>query len=850
MKRWPTRPFVAQREKKTCALRAGYEPKRGVKNVAVAMEDVNPFWSDRAQAEAALQNARPAGLEAAEDEEVSFDLFGEGPAEPLQLLGARTEGVLPGIEDDRVSMELGNGPTGTNDEPKEVGREPSVEPPMPPSSWMLGQWKPSGSEPSAGSGWQFRAEGSQRVGLVDGERSQGMVANGRVRERTTSHSSTHVHGRAETTGRKDELPDDLQRALEKEVVNELRRQNAELWNAYWDLKEKMDSKESSWERVSPPTMSPRNARSRPVEPPKTPKKDESMMFTPMECRTTPNGTMVPAGTPPPSDDEGVELPPFPTWPVREKSREREPCKRGIGNLDVSWQAGVRGSHGYEGSRHVNMGNQGCENAQQARMFWLEQEVEQLRSAMREHAERGPPAPGFFHGAYQPVERYPQTQLGKHVLQGVVKERTTPIPPIPPPPSVGPARGCQAVDDGEVGDGIEKLRGIPITLPKLLDVTEPRSALGAGDWLSEIQPLIADVSENAKAWWKTVMDEANRAYQVWLAAGPLEKLQVAPMVVNAEAFSRLESRVVSMLLGSLPASLKQEVIALREVTCVQIIFRVLRQYQPGGLNERAATLTSLTKTVSAKTPNEAVEGLRAWYRNLLRARELALVIPDPLLQTGALTDIMKNMLQKDPQAAFRVSSFRMMRQVDTAPTQQVVEEYLHLLIAEADLMVHQRTGGADEPKVKVMSTVACRHWGSEGGCYRGKSCTFSHDWQNVVDANQRCWVCSAKGHGSRDCPNNNKPGKGGTPKKDDEKGSKGTPKGKDKGKSGGKGKNESPGKSQSDTQTGGSKGDEKKDEKKMIPNPKMQVMTRASKRLKTALARMKTTLGFPKSWSLK
>ena len=94
-----------------------------------------------------------------------------------------------------------------------------------------------------------------------------MVANGRVRERTTSHSSTHVHGRAETTGRKDELPDDLQRALEKEVVNELRRQNAELWNAYWDLKEKMDSKERSWERVSPPTMSPRNARSRPVEPP-------------------------------------------------------------------------------------------------------------------------------------------------------------------------------------------------------------------------------------------------------------------------------------------------------------------------------------------------------------------------------------------------------------------------------------------------------------------------------------------------------------------------------------------------------------------------------------------------------
>ena len=76
----------------------------------------------------------------------------------------------------------------------------------------------------------------------------------------------------------------------------------------------------------------------------------------------------------------------------------------------------------------------------------------------------------------------------------------------------------------------------------------------------------------------------------------------------------------------------------------------------------------------------------------------------MLQIGALTDIMKTLLSKDPQAAFRVSSFRMQRQVGTAPTQQVVEEYLHLLIAEADMMVHQRNKTVDEPKVKALSTM--------------------------------------------------------------------------------------------------------------------------------------------------
>ena len=51
--------------------------------------------------------------------------------------------------------------------------------------------------------------------------------------------------------------------------------------------------------------------------------------------------------------------------------------------------------------------------------------------------------------------------------------------------------------------LPRLRNVPITLPTLKDVSEPQAALCAGDWLSELMPLISDVSEGARVWWTMV-----------------------------------------------------------------------------------------------------------------------------------------------------------------------------------------------------------------------------------------------------------------------------------------------------------------------------------------------------------
>ena len=61
------------------------------------------------------------------------------------------------------------------------------------------------------------------------------------------------------------------------------------------------------------------------------------------------------------------------------------------------------------------------------------------------------------------------------------------------------QGQQQAQSSATGDAHEVLRNVPNTLPVPQDVAEPQAALRAGDWLSELMPLISDVSEGASTW---------------------------------------------------------------------------------------------------------------------------------------------------------------------------------------------------------------------------------------------------------------------------------------------------------------------------------------------------------------
>ena len=75
-----------------------------------------------------------------------------------------------------------------------------------------------------------------------------------------------------------------------------------------------------------------------------------------------------------------------------------------------------------------------------------------------------------------------------------------------------------------------------------------------------------------------------------------------------------------------------------------------------------------------------------------------------------------------------------------------------------------------PTVKALSQTSpgptsspsklCAFWGSEGGCKLGRGCRYVHDWANVSDKSNRCWICSSTLHHRGDCPARSAGGSGG------------------------------------------------------------------------------------------
>ena len=334
---------------------------------------------------------------------------------------------------------------------------------------------------------------------------------------------------------------------------------------------------------------------------------------------------------------------------------------------------------------------------------------------------------------------------------------------------GGCRGDRAWHGKEdVGDLGEKdtLKAVPVTLPVLPPQEGKEAGIVCGDWMVQVRLLIGDVAPNALQWWDDLMAEVMCRYQNWLQAGPLERLQMPSPQQGKYNYNatrrRLELRISTMLLASLPGALKTELVAARQLSSGEIMYKVLRHYQPGGVSEKTETLQSLTSMSTASTAKEATERLRKWRRHQLRAQELHVTLPDPSIMVKGLTTLCTDVLAGAPQASFRLSTFRLQQCLDLNPTRESLEAYYQMLLAEMEHLSlspestttasgGSRSSAPDTPsgaKVKALKpgsptpggTSVCRAWGTEGGCRFGRECKFGHDWSSLADKATRCWIC--------------------------------------------------------------------------------------------------------------
>ena len=326
------------------------------------------------------------------------------------------------------------------------------------------------------------------------------------------------------------------------------------------------------------------------------------------------------------------------------------------------------------------------------------------------------------------------------------------------------------------------------LPSLQELSESEiGPLIAGDWLCNIGPYMRDLSASSAGWWDLALRTAGEAYDAWINADPMTKLRIQavnPVSFAQSPWSRVEQRGSVALLKALPESIKQEVITSRDVGSVPILFRILKTYQPGGLAERSTLLRQLVEQKVPSAIGDWLQALRSWRRWLTRLAELRVPPPDPVLLMGTMEKYAAVLSKADTQSAFRLQVARAGLRVDVAPSMEGVHEFAQVLLAEGEAMFH---GGGHLPvttKVKAMDATnksqdqkdgkggksegkgasksdgkgsgdqtktnrPCHFFTKDGGCKRGASCSFVHEWGSV-NKRGRCWNCGSASHLSPDC----------------------------------------------------------------------------------------------------
>ena len=423
---------------------------------------------------------------------------------------------------------------------------------------------------------------------------------------------------------------------------------------------------------------------------------------------------------------------------------------------------------------------------EARELWLQREVEQLQQALEREKKKSGPSWGAYWD--QPVHRYardPDLERARHELQegdraqhlhhgGCGHDRAQHLHhggcghgrAFQQAGALGGDR-AQQWQQGESGErasegGGHGGAGRHQDLPELQ--VGDLSPLVLGDWMEMIAPIMKDVSPQAHRWWPLVENEAKQYYEQWREATPMARLHINPVcrvVEEDPSLHRTEQRGISLLIKAIPSNIKDTIISERLMTSTGIVFTLLKNYQPGGIGERATLLKALTAPSYGKSLGEVAATLRSWRRFYRRTEEIEAILPDPSVLLKSLEAPCQLVSKVDAQATFRLSQARVALEVDAKPNNKSVWNFSECLLAELDSLVllqggDNKTPSTSTPAVKSITTrpggtTACKFWGSQGGCKLGKRCSFAHNWQDLEDRASRCFLCSATGHRKQECP---------------------------------------------------------------------------------------------------
>ena len=329
-------------------------------------------------------------------------------------------------------------------------------------------------------------------------------------------------------------------------------------------------------------------------------------------------------------------------------------------------------------------------------------------------------------------------------------------------------------------GVEVVRSGAPDLPDLMPWTSGTGPLQLGDWMLLLNPIISDLTTSSQEWWEIMTQEVEAWYQRHVSLSPLDRLNhgfAAPASLQQPRWQRLERRVSTMIMKAIPESCREELVAARRMDVFGVLTYLFTTYSPGGVAEKQTLLKSLEDPAEITSVQEAPGAIRKWMRWRRRAKEVGAVEPDPALLLKGLNMMTRRVLESHRDIQFRVSLVRNTLSVDTTPTSSSVDQLAAHLLAELEqcAMTDKRSitttakKEVELPKLKNMEAEAgekgkgkgkdrekndeekskqkCRYYLTEGGCRKGRECTWSHEQRDEL---RRCYVCGSSQHLAPSC----------------------------------------------------------------------------------------------------
>ncbi|CAE7845141.1 GIP, partial [Symbiodinium necroappetens] len=274
------------------------------------------------------------------------------------------------------------------------------------------------------------------------------------------------------------------------------------------------------------------------------------------------------------------------------------------------------------------------------------------------------------------------------------------------------------------------------------------------------------------------------YEVYQQSDPLARLSLEPrrsVELMDGKWSRLERRVLTMMLGTLQKAAKDDAVTHRISSVPALLFRLHVLYAPGSSSERAAILRQLEGTTAGSSPADTVAALRKWRRHLQRAEEMRVAVPDSSILLRGIEAIAGKAIEANQDVKFRLALSRNQLQLQYRPTYDGVLSYYNHVIAELQQATPMRTSQpaasssnatTEAAKLKALGTtsagtgdttsprrgasqtsgkVPCRFFAGDNGCTKGSSCKFDHTFASKEAKKAKCWHCGAIHHTQKDCP---------------------------------------------------------------------------------------------------